>query len=33
LRLMWEAVENAAKACGMILKDGIETAMNRSNSL
>ena len=28
-----EAVGNAAKACGLILKDGIETAMNRSNSL
>ena len=33
LPLMREAVGNAAKACGMILKDGIETAMNRSNSL
>ena len=28
-----EAVGNAAKACGLILKDGIETAMNRSNCL
>ena len=33
LPLMREAVGNAVKACGMILKDGIETAMNRSNSL
>lgn len=33
LPLMREAVGNAAKACGMIIKDGIETAMNRSNSL
>ena len=33
LPLMREAVGNAAKACGMILKDGIETAMNRCNSL
>ena len=33
LPLMREAVGNAAKACGMIMKDGIETAMNRSNSL
>lgn len=33
LPLMREAVGNAAKACGLILKDGIETAMNRSNCL
>lgn len=28
-----EAVSNAAKACELILNEGIETAMNRSNSL
>ena len=33
LPLMREAVGNAAKACELIIKDGIETAMNRSNSL
>ena len=33
LPVMREAVGNAAKACGLILKDGLETAMNRSNSL
>ena len=33
LPLMREAVGNAAKACAMIMSDGIETAMNRSNSL
>ena len=33
LPLMREAVGNAVKACGLILSDGIETAMNRSNSL
>lgn len=33
LPLMREAVGNAAKACELIMKDGIETAMNRSNSL
>ncbi len=33
LPLMREAVGNAAKACELIIKDGIESAMNRSNSL
>ena len=33
LPLMREAVGNAAKACELIIKDGIQTAMNRSNSL
>lgn len=33
LPLMRDAVGNAAKACVMIMKEGIETAMNRSNSL
>ena len=33
LPLMREAVGNAAKACELIIKDGIDTAMNRSNSL
>lgn len=33
LPLLREAVGNAAKACAIILKDGIETAMNRCNSL
>lgn len=33
LPVMREAVGNAAKACGLIMKEGIETAMNRCNSL
>lgn len=33
LPLMREAVGNAAKACAMIIGDGIEAAMNRSNCL
>jgi len=33
LPLMREAVGNAAKACELILNEGIEIAMNRSNSL
>ncbi|MBQ3029245.1 MAG: aminoacyl-tRNA hydrolase [Lachnospiraceae bacterium] len=33
LPLMRDAVGNAAKACELIIKDGIESAMNRSNSL
>lgn len=33
LPIMREAVGNAAKACSLIMKEGIETAMNRSNSL
>lgn len=33
LPLMRDAVGNAAKACGIIMKEGIETAMNRCNCL
>ena len=33
LPVMREAVGNAAKACSLIMKEGIETAMNRCNSL
>lgn len=33
LPAMREAVGNAAKACSMIMKEGIETAMNRCNCL
>lgn len=33
LPIMREAVGNAAKACSLIMKEGIETAMNRCNSL
>lgn len=33
LPAMREAVGNAAKACGIIMKEGIETAMNRCNCL
>ena len=33
LPLMREAVGNAAKACELIMSEGIETAMNRCNSL
>lgn len=33
LPLMREAVGNAARACGVLMKEGIETAMNRYNSL
>ena len=33
LPVMREAVGNAAMACSLIMKEGIETAMNRCNSL
>ena len=33
LPIMREAVGNAAKACSLIMKEGIETPMNRCNSL
>lgn len=33
LPIMREAVGNAAMACSLIMKEGIETAMNRCNSL
>lgn len=33
LPVMRDAVGNAAKACALIIKEGMETAMNRCNSL